>query len=833
MKQNFLLKSFVLLIALLAGGISASWGQTTLFYWQNTATSNLSFKTVDDVVDLSATTGTLSARTTDTNKSWSVESATYATSVEADMKDNASGKGLKAGGNANYLVISLSSGTFQEGDIIYISGYNPWLVSTSTSHGGDVSGADGVTTGSSKSDYQVGSVRIPEGINTNTLYLRRQTGSGTGIAAIKIVRLGAQDPTFSLTKSTIGTDETSQIQVGETGNLDGITLTGLTSSDPTVATVDATGLITPLKAGTTTISFTASSAVENKYNATSTTVNLELTVTAPVVDTPVITPADGSYFFGESQTVTATSTTDGATLSYSIDNGATWTELPSAGFSISATTTVIVKGEKNGYTASQASATITKFTKSELVSISDATTWDWSSWSQELQLTDDSTPTKNDVFTYSDIALINNLTLPSGFDGTTLTFKGAYPVRNKVAQDCVLTFNTTVPGTVQVFFKGTGSSPKERFVYVNGTKGSVQENGGTETNETFTVEAGDVEIQGTGSNALRFIKIVFTPKSDEPDEPVAGGVADFKFTAKSDWTDNKQTVEPITAEFSSKAESSYVPFKKDATLTLTAADGYMISAIELGFVSNYAPKENTFTASVGNIAADGLSWTGFTPEVVITNAATGSNDARINVLKVTYVSVVSGTITESGWNTFSSNSALDLSMVSGGSVYFASTVAEGKVVLEAATGKVPAATGMFVKGTAGEKYYIATTTDEATAPTANLFVGLPEGGNVEIASEGYNYVFGWQDVTKPGFYKVTSDIPVLAEGKAYLHTTDLLNVVTNEAPFLSISIGDEEATGIKVINAGEKVAPRKVLKDGRIVIETSEGTFLMNGTRVK
>ena len=27
MKQNFLLKSFVLLIALLAGGISASWGQ--------------------------------------------------------------------------------------------------------------------------------------------------------------------------------------------------------------------------------------------------------------------------------------------------------------------------------------------------------------------------------------------------------------------------------------------------------------------------------------------------------------------------------------------------------------------------------------------------------------------------------------------------------------------------------------------------------------------------------------------------------------------------------------------------------------------------------------
>ena len=231
MKQNFLLKSFVLLIALLAGGISASWGQTTLFYWQNTATSDLSFKTVDDVVDLSATTGTLSARTTDTSKSWSVESATYATSVEADMKDNANGKGMKAGANAIYLVISLSSGTFQEGDIIYISGYNPWLVSTSTSHGGDVSGADGVTTGSSKTDYQVGSLRIPEGINTNTLYLRRQKGSGTGIAAIKIVRPAAATEAFTVTFNAgdYGTCATASLK--ETSAGAGVTLPAVTPTE--------------------------------------------------------------------------------------------------------------------------------------------------------------------------------------------------------------------------------------------------------------------------------------------------------------------------------------------------------------------------------------------------------------------------------------------------------------------------------------------------------------------------------------------------------------------------------------------------------------------------
>lgn len=85
------------------------------------------------------------------------------------------------------------------------------------------------------------------------------------------------NPTFSLTKSTIGIDETSQIRVGKKSGLDGITLNSPTSSNTVVATVSETGLITPHKAGTADITFT-SNAVTGKYNAVAETQTLTVTV---------------------------------------------------------------------------------------------------------------------------------------------------------------------------------------------------------------------------------------------------------------------------------------------------------------------------------------------------------------------------------------------------------------------------------------------------------------------------------------------------------------------------------------------------------------------------
>lgn len=338
---------------------------------------------------------------------------------------------------------------------------------------------------------------------------------------------GPVDPEFSLTATTISTEETSQIQVGNKGNLDGITLTGLESSDPTVATVNATGLITPLKAGTTTISFTASSAVADKYNATSVAFNQLLTVTAPKVATPVIAPADGAYFFGDNQSVTITCGTSEAAIQYSTDGGSSWNNYSDA-FDISATTTVLAKATKSGYSESdQASATINKLIPSELTAVGESTTWDWTSWNETLELTDATTPNKNTELTFSDIALINPINLPKGFNGEAISFKGQFPVRSKKSQAGTWTVKTTVAGSFKVTFSDTGSSfsgkPEaefaKRYLNINGENTSFYTKRTGEDSNQKTVEvklpAGTysftgMDEDGTAPQAIVVYKIVFT-----------------------------------------------------------------------------------------------------------------------------------------------------------------------------------------------------------------------------------------------------------------------------------------------------------------------------------
>ena len=87
-----------------------------------------------------------------------------------------------------------------------------------------------------------------------------------------------ETPTFSLTSSTIASDETSQIQVGSKGNLDGVTLTDLVYDDTKIS-IDENGVITPLAiGGPYNITFN-SSAVDGKYFAT-TDNELSITVTS-------------------------------------------------------------------------------------------------------------------------------------------------------------------------------------------------------------------------------------------------------------------------------------------------------------------------------------------------------------------------------------------------------------------------------------------------------------------------------------------------------------------------------------------------------------------------
>lgn len=192
---------------------------------------------------------------------------------------------------------------------------------------------------------------------------------------------------------------------------------------------------------------------------------------------------------------------------------------------------------------------------------------------------------------------------------------------------------------------------------------------------------------------------------------------------------------------------------------------------------------------------------------------------------------ITGEITESGYSSFSSFFPLDLSSIDGATANAATGIQNRTVQLTEANGKVPAATGLLMKGTAGAKFTILPTSDATTAPDGNLFVGMPAGGEVQVATTGFNYVFGWTDPADPGFYKVVDLLPVLPAGKAYLATTEDLNPVTSGAPFLGIEVGGE-TTGIANVNVNANADSSWYDLSGRRVAQPTKGLYIVNGKKV-
>jgi len=169
----------------------------------------------------------------------------------------------------------------------------------------------------------------------------------------------------------------------------------------------------------------------------------------------------------------------------------------------------------------------------ELAAISEATTWDFNNWNEEVKLSDKTDLNYSTRYVYSDIVDVYSLTAPSGFAANKLAFKGEYPVRAKKSQNGVWTFKTTVPGTITVDFSDTGSSgdnPHKRYLKVNDvvTDQYTQRDGSSnkKTSEAINVPAGEVNITawdydavdgesnpipGGAQIAICLYKIVFTP----------------------------------------------------------------------------------------------------------------------------------------------------------------------------------------------------------------------------------------------------------------------------------------------------------------------------------
>lgn len=229
---------------------------------------------------------------------------------------------------------------------------------------------------------------------------------------------------------------------------------------------------------------------------------------------------DGSYNL-------AVSAIDGMTVSPAsftvaggkVDQEFTVTYSPSADAEEATTTISAVVGDLSDNIEITYSAKVTAYEK---LSVSEATTWDFSKTGlTEIATADEQLNTEQ---LYADLGVSSS----ANFAAQALTFKGRYPVRNNsMAQDGVLKFTTTVPGVITVKFSDTGSAASEtaaeRYLRVNGvnTQYYTKRNGTNDqktTGEIF-VPAGDVTIEAAladGSHSsICVYNLTFTPKAAE------------------------------------------------------------------------------------------------------------------------------------------------------------------------------------------------------------------------------------------------------------------------------------------------------------------------------
>lgn len=245
-------------------------------------------------------------------KTFGVESAAYNAAVTDENMKSQGTKGIKFGGNALYLKVTIDGG-FKANDKVYVCGYNPWKISSTTEHTGDV--AASIATGTSKTDYNVGSCTLTA--DYSALYLMRAEGSGTCICAIKVERaegstpvdpdpVQVEDVTFDKTQLSLEQGQTATLTATVTPSNAEYEISW-SSYDPTIATVTFDGLVgtvTALKPGTTYIMMSAT------QGSISHTATCDVTVTSPAVQIPVtgiqLNKAETSLYVGNSETLTVT-----------------------------------------------------------------------------------------------------------------------------------------------------------------------------------------------------------------------------------------------------------------------------------------------------------------------------------------------------------------------------------------------------------------------------------------------------------------------------------------------------------------------------------------------
>ena len=264
-----------------------------------------------------------------------------------------------------------------------------------------------------------------------------------------------------------------------------------------------------------------------------------------------------------------------------------------------------------------------------------------------------------------------------------------------------------------------------------------------------------------------------------------------------------------------------------------AAQGYVVTGLKTGdYVTiNFSKGDGNPVGNTTDATFDEWNSTSTSYKYNVTGS---TGVFRFSIARYGYIKSITvqraiatpgATVGTAGYATFASDVALDLSTLTEGfTAYIATGITAGAVTMTSTTDKVPAGTGLLIKGSGD--FTITETRDETTAPTTNYLVGVTEDGVVSASTASiFHYVFAIQDDVV-AFYNIASDANITA-GKAYLESeTDLKAAGARLA-----IVFENETSGISALKQ-ERAADRYYDLTGRRISTLTKGLYIKNGKKV-
>ena len=199
----------------------------------------------------------------------------------------------------------------------------------------------------------------------------------------------------------------------------------------------------------------------------------------------------------------------------------------------------------------------------------------------------------------------------------------------------------------------------------------------------------------------------------------------------------------------------------------------------------------------------------------------------------TPITEVTATIGDTGFTTFASSFALNLAEIDGGTAFYASSVADGKVTLTSTEASVAANTGLMLKGTPGAAVTIPVLSS-ADALDGNKLVGCATAQTITNGMTNYQnfYVLAIGKDSKAEFQNIKTYVDdntslSIPAGKAYLDATE-----AGGARNLSIVFDDDETTGIQSVENKQMRMDNVYNLAGQRVAQPQNGLYIVNGKKV-